>query len=123
MRKQGWGRIILISSVAGFVSGVVGAHYAASKAGQMGLMHALAGPLAPYGVTVNALARALIEGGATLPGDEEAHRQLATCIPVGRLGRPFAHCKRVYHLSNHCHRRWALSSIMRSLLALLEPYT
>jgi 3-oxoacyl-[acyl-carrier protein] reductase len=88
MRKQGWGRIILISSVAGFVGGVVGAHYAASKAGQMGLMHALAGPLAPYGVTVNALAPALIEGGATLPGDEEAHRQLATRIPVGRLGRP-----------------------------------
>jgi 3-oxoacyl-[acyl-carrier protein] reductase len=88
MREQGWGRIILISSVAGFLGGVVGAHYAASKAGQMGLMHALAGPLAPYGVTVNALAPALIEGGGTLPGDEQAHKQLATRVPVGRLGRP-----------------------------------
>jgi 3-oxoacyl-[acyl-carrier protein] reductase len=88
MREQGWGRIILISSVAGFIGGVVGAHYAASKAGQMGLMHALAGPLATYVVTVNALAPALIEGGATLPEDEETHRQLATRIPVGRLGRP-----------------------------------
>ena len=47
MREQGWGRIILISSVAGFLGGVVGAHYAASKAGQMGLMHALADSLAP----------------------------------------------------------------------------
>lgn len=88
MREQGWGRIILISSVAGFIGGVVGAHYAASKAGQMGLMHALAGSLAPYGVTVNALAPALIEGGGTLPGDEQAHQQLATRVPVGRLGRP-----------------------------------
>ncbi len=88
MRERGWGRIILISSVAGFLGGVIGAHYAASKAGQMGLMHALAGPLAPYGVTVNALAPALIEGGGTLPGDEQAHQQLATRIPVGRLGRP-----------------------------------
>lgn len=88
MREQGWGRIILVSSVAGFLGGVVGAHYAASKAGQMGLMHALAGPLAPYGVTVNALAPALIEGGGTLPGDEQAHQQLTERIPVGRLGRP-----------------------------------
>lgn len=88
MREQGWGRIVLISSVAGFLGGVVGAHYAASKAGQMGLMHALAGPLAPYGVTVNVLAPALIEGGGTLPGDEKAHQQLAARIPVGRLGRP-----------------------------------
>lgn len=88
MREQGWGRIILISSVAGFLGGVVGAHYAASKAGQMGLMHALAGSLAPYGVTVNALAPALIEGGGTLPGDEQAHRQLAARVPVGRLGYP-----------------------------------
>ena len=88
MREQGWGRIILISSVAGFIGGVVGAHYAASKAGQMGLVHALAGPLAPYGVTVNALAPALIEGGGALPGDENARRQLATRVPVGRLGRP-----------------------------------
>ena len=88
MREQGWGRIILISSVAGFIGGVVGAHYAASKAGQMGLMHSLAASLAPYGITVNALAPALIEGGGTLPGDEQAHRQLATRIPVGRLGYP-----------------------------------
>lgn len=88
MRKQGWGRIILISSVAAFVGGVVGVHYATSKAGQIGLMHALAGPLAPEGITVNAVAPALIEGGATLPGDEEAHRQLAARIPAGRLGRP-----------------------------------
>lgn len=88
MREQGWGRIILISSVAGFLGGVVGAHYAPSKAGQMGLMHALAGSLAPYGVTVNALAPALIEGVGTLPGDEQVHRQLATRVPVGRLGCP-----------------------------------
>lgn len=87
-RERGWGRIILISSVAAFTGGVVGAHYAASKAGQMGLMHALAGSLAPYGITVNVIAAALIEGGTTLPGGEEEHRQLATRVPVGRLGRP-----------------------------------
>jgi 3-oxoacyl-[acyl-carrier protein] reductase len=44
--------------------------------------------LAPDGMTVNAIAPALIEGGTTLPGGEEEHRQLATRIPIGRLGRP-----------------------------------
>ncbi len=88
MRTRGWGRMIVLSSIAAFTGGVVGAHYAASKAGQMGLMHALAGALAPDGITVNAIAPALIEGGTTLPGGEEEHRQLATRIPIGRLGRP-----------------------------------
>jgi 3-oxoacyl-[acyl-carrier protein] reductase len=88
MRERGWGRLIFISSVAAFTGGVVGPHYATSKAGLMGLMHALAGPLAPHGVTVNVVAPALIEGGMTLPGDAEFHRKLAERVPVGRLGRP-----------------------------------
>ncbi|MBV9455589.1 MAG: 3-oxoacyl-ACP reductase FabG [Rubrobacter sp.] len=88
MQERGWGRIVLVSSVAAFTGGLVGPHYTASKAALIGLARALAGPLAPYGVTVNAVAPALIKGGATLPGGEEAHRQLAEQIPVGRLGRP-----------------------------------
>ena len=88
MRERGWGRVILVSSVAAFTGGIVGPHYTASKAALIGLTRALAAPLAPHGVTVNAVAPALIEGGATLPGDEEAHRQLADRVPVGRLGRP-----------------------------------
>lgn len=88
MRERGWGRIVLVSSVAAFTGGIVGPHYTASKAGLIGLARALAGPLAPHGVTVNAVAPALIEGGETLPGDEESRRQLAELLPVGRLGSP-----------------------------------
>jgi 3-oxoacyl-[acyl-carrier protein] reductase len=88
MREHRWGRIIFISSVAAFTGGVVGPHYAASKAGQIGLMHALAGPLAPSGITVNVVAPALIDGGMVLPGGEEMHRQLASRLPVGRFGHP-----------------------------------
>jgi 3-oxoacyl-[acyl-carrier protein] reductase len=88
MRERGWGRVVLVSSVAAFTGGLVGPHYTASKAALIGLARALAAPLAPHGVTVNAVAPALIEGGETLPGDEEARRQLASRIPVGRLGRP-----------------------------------
>jgi 3-oxoacyl-[acyl-carrier protein] reductase len=88
MKERGWGRVVLVSSVAAFTGGLVGPHYTASKAALIGLTRSLAGPLAPHGVTVNAVAPALIEGGETLPGDEDSREQLATRVPVGRLGRP-----------------------------------
>jgi len=37
---------------------------------------------------VNAVAPALIEGGETLPGNDESRRQLAGRVPIGRLGSP-----------------------------------
>jgi 3-oxoacyl-[acyl-carrier protein] reductase len=85
MRERGFGRILFMSSVAAFTGGVVGPHYAASKAGLHGLTHWLAKKLAPDGVTVNALAPALIERTGMLPGASDELRKL---IPVGRLGTP-----------------------------------
>lgn len=85
MRARGFGRVLFTSSVAGFTGGVVGPDYASSKAALHGLVHYLAGRTAPDGVTVNALAPALIERTAMLPGDPG---ELAAKIPVGRLGTP-----------------------------------
>jgi 3-oxoacyl-[acyl-carrier protein] reductase len=85
MRERGFGRILFTSSVAAFTGGVVGAHYAASKAGLHGLTHHLATRVAQQGVTVNAIAPALIEDTGLLPGDPG---ELAQHIPVRRLGRP-----------------------------------
>lgn len=85
MRERGYGRILLTSSVAAFTGGIVGPHYAASKAGLHGLTHYLASREAGNGITVNALAPALIEDTQMLPGDPG---DLAARIPVGRLGRP-----------------------------------
>jgi 3-oxoacyl-[acyl-carrier protein] reductase len=82
MRKRHFGRILFMSSVAGFTGGVVGPHYAASKAGLHGLVHFLAGRSAADGITVNALAPALIDT-PMLPGDAD---KLTASIPVGRLG-------------------------------------
>lgn len=56
MRRQGYGRIINISSIAGQTGGAIGPHYAASKAGLIGLTRFMARELGPYGITVNALA-------------------------------------------------------------------
>jgi 3-oxoacyl-[acyl-carrier protein] reductase len=85
MRSRGYGRILFTSSVAALTGGIVGPHYAASKAGLHGLTHFLAARVARDGVTVNAIAPALIEDTGMLPGDPG---DLAGRIPVGRLGKP-----------------------------------
>jgi 3-oxoacyl-[acyl-carrier protein] reductase len=85
MRERRFGRVLFMSSIAAFTGGIVGPHYAASKAGLHGLTHFLAARFAPFGVTVNALAPALIAETGMLPGDPQ---QLRKQIPVGRLGRP-----------------------------------
>ena len=87
MRNRQWGRVIFTSSVAAFTGGIVGPHYAASKAGLLGLMHSLSASLAPHGVTVNAVAPALIADTGMLPGGPGAEQELVSRIPVGRLGK------------------------------------
>jgi 3-oxoacyl-[acyl-carrier protein] reductase len=86
MTERGWGRVLFMSSVAAFTGGVVGPHYAASKAGLNGLVHFLASRVARQGVTVNAVAPALIEGTRMLPAGPEGGPALT--IPAGRYGRP-----------------------------------
>jgi 3-oxoacyl-[acyl-carrier protein] reductase len=82
MRTRQWGRIINLSSVAAQVGGVVGPHYAASKAGMLGLTHFYAQWLAKEGITVNAIAPALIET-EMVTSIPSAHPDR---IPVGRYG-------------------------------------
>src|SRR4051794_470096 len=84
MMSRGFGRLVFVSSVAAFTGGVIGAHYAATKAGLHGLMHSVAQQGAASGVTANVIAPALIDTDM-LPGDPEA---LAARLPVKRLGRP-----------------------------------
>ncbi|MCX5914644.1 MAG: 3-oxoacyl-ACP reductase FabG [Deltaproteobacteria bacterium] len=82
MRKQKWGRIINISSVAAQTGGVVGPHYAASKAGLIGLTHSYASLLAKEGITANAIAPALI-ATEMVRNNPRARPDL---LPVGRFG-------------------------------------
>jgi len=82
MRARRWGRIISLSSVAAQLGGVIGPHYAASKAGMHGLMHAYAKMLAGEGITANTIAPALI-ATEMVTGNPNARPDL---IPVGRFG-------------------------------------
>lgn len=84
MRARNWGRLIYISSVAAQLGGVIGPHYAASKAGLIGLAHSYAAVLAGEGITANVIAPALIETDM-IKGNPAIKPSL---IPVGRFGDP-----------------------------------
>jgi len=84
MRKRRWGRIINLSSVAAQTGGVIGPHYAASKAGLIGLTHSYASLLAKEGITVNAIAPALIETEMVAANPNASPERL----PVGFFGKP-----------------------------------
>ena len=82
MQRNHWGRIINLSSVAAHTGGIIGPHYAASKAGIIGLTHYYAAYLAKEGITVNAIAPALIETEMVSSNPKASAR----LIPVGRFG-------------------------------------
>jgi 3-oxoacyl-[acyl-carrier protein] reductase len=88
MIRQRWGRIIGISSVAGLVGNAGQANYAASKAGIIGFIKALAKELAPRQITVNAVAPGLIETDMTRSLTETQRQALLQQIPSGKLGTP-----------------------------------
>lgn len=84
MRARRWGRIVNISSGAARGSGIIGAHYNASKAGLEGLTRGYGGRVAKDGITVNAVAPSLIE--TEMIGGNFEDR--AARVPMGRLGTP-----------------------------------
>ena len=82
MRGRRFGRIINLSSVAAQIGGVISPQYAASKAGMLGMTRYYARHLAREGITVNAIAPALIETDM-VTSNPNARPDL---IPVGRFG-------------------------------------
>lgn len=88
MRHQGSGRIINIASISGQTGGVAaGANYSASKGGMVAMTKTLARELAPFGITVNAIAPGQIDTSmGAVPADRL--EKLLEQIPLHRLGVP-----------------------------------
>ena len=86
MLKQRGGRIIAVSSVVGQMGNAGQANYAASKAGLIGFVKALAREVGSRGITVNVIAPGMIDTDMTRTIADRAHVDWSTQIPVGRLG-------------------------------------
>jgi 3-oxoacyl-[acyl-carrier protein] reductase len=88
MKKNKLGRIVLISS-RGVLGLVTRTNYAATKAGQIGLVRTWALELAQHGITVNAVAPGPIETDMfheMVPEDSEQKLKIAASVPVKRVG-------------------------------------
>lgn len=87
MKAHRWGRIINIGSSAGKVGGPVSpAHYSASKAAVMCFSRSLARVMAPFGVTVNAIAPGVVDTDMAQLLPAEVRQRALGAIPLGRMG-------------------------------------
>lgn len=83
MRARKWGRIINLTSIAGQAGSTFAVHYSAAKAGVIAATKSYARLLAKEGVTVNAIAPALI-GTEMVVANPHVKPDI---VPVGRFGR------------------------------------
>jgi len=93
MKRQQYGKIINVSSVAGrFFSPLSGPHYASAKAGLQGLTRQLAKELGSFNITVNAVAPGITlterVKAKWLTRSEEDRKRLLSMVPLGRLAQP-----------------------------------
>jgi len=86
-KKQRYGKIVNLSSMAGLGSNIGQANYATSKAAVISLTKSTAKELAPYNVCVNAIAPGIIDTLLTRAMPEEKWNQITAAIPMG-LGAP-----------------------------------
>lgn len=88
MKKQGYGRIVNLSSVSAKRGGGVfgGAHYSASKAAVLGFSKNLAREVAADGITVNSVAPGLVNTDIWKSLDKEVADGVIAGIPMGRPG-------------------------------------
>jgi NAD(P)-dependent dehydrogenase (short-subunit alcohol dehydrogenase family) len=88
MRERRYGRIVVVSSVAalGGLPGQVA--YAASKAGQLGMVRTLASENAARGITVNAVLPGLVATEQVLAMPEEVRERALAALPSGRAVEP-----------------------------------
>lgn len=82
MKKNNFGKIVNLGSVAGEIGGiVVGANYVAAKAGVIGLTKSFAKAAGPYGINVNTVSPGFIDTAMTKELNQDVR-----LVPLGRKG-------------------------------------
>jgi 3-oxoacyl-[acyl-carrier protein] reductase len=89
MRRGGYGRMVLTSSITGPFVGAEGfASYGASKAAMLGLMRGAALELTRDGITINAVLPGNVRTAGFEALDQAYRDQIMRAIPLGRLAEP-----------------------------------
>lgn len=88
MMKQKYGRIIFITSPMGHLGFAGQANYAASKAGQVGLMKSLSKEVAKRKITANCVSPGFISTDFIDDLSEEQVKEYKKLVPAGRFGTP-----------------------------------
>lgn len=88
MRERKFGRVIVISSVNGQKGQFAQVNYAATKAGDIGIIRSLAQEGARAGITANAICPGYIATDMVMAVPEKVRESIIAQIPAGRLGEP-----------------------------------
>ncbi|MFD1341992.1 acetoacetyl-CoA reductase [Litorisediminicola beolgyonensis] len=88
MRERGFGRIVVISSINGQKGQFGQVNYAATKAGDLGIVKSLAQEGAGKGITANAICPGYIATEMVMAVPEKVREKIVSQIPAGRLGEP-----------------------------------
>ena len=88
MRERKFGRVIVISSINGQKGQFGQVTYAATKAGDLGIVKSLAQEGARAGITANAICPGYIATEMVMAIPEEVRAKIVAGIPAGRLGEP-----------------------------------
>jgi 3-oxoacyl-[acyl-carrier protein] reductase len=90
MKRQEFGRIVIVSSTAGQRGEANVSNYAASKGGQISFTKSLAPELAPYGINVNCVAPGWVETDMNngVFDDESRLESILKTIPLRKIGSP-----------------------------------
>jgi 3-oxoacyl-[acyl-carrier protein] reductase len=86
MLRARWGRVVAVSSVAGIHGNVGQANYCAAKAGEIGLIKAVAREVATKGVTANVVAPGYVDTALFRAVPEQAQTAALAQVPAGRFG-------------------------------------
>lgn len=87
MAQRGYGRILHIASISGKEGNPYLVAYSATKAGLIGMVKSVGKEYATTGITINAMAPALIESPMSASFSEQQMAALKSKIPMGRLGK------------------------------------